>query len=123
LPGRRQHYEAIAKGLRPVYTAPTEAAAMERFLEFCETWGERYPAIVRLWENASAEFVPFLGFDVEITLERSTNARSFFGRESPAGCPRDGELDLTYSDAPGSGSTDIRYRRRCAPVVRVRRAR
>src|SRR3954452_9539325 len=62
----RQHYDAIAKALRPVYTAPTEAAAMERFLEFCETWGERYPAIVRLWENAWAEFVPFLSFDVEI---------------------------------------------------------
>jgi putative transposase len=26
----RQHYDAIAKALRPVYTAPTEAAAMER---------------------------------------------------------------------------------------------
>jgi transposase-like protein len=62
----RQHYEAIAKALRPVYTAPTEAAAMERFLEFAEEWGERYPAIVRLWENAWAEFVPFLAFDVEI---------------------------------------------------------
>ena len=58
----RQHYDAIAKALRPIYTAPTEAAAMERFLEFCETWGERYPAIVRLWENAWAEFVPFLAF-------------------------------------------------------------
>src|SRR5215207_7686916 len=62
----RQHWDAIAKALRPIYTAPTEAAAMERFLEFCETWGERYPAIVRLWENAWAEFVPFLSFDVEI---------------------------------------------------------
>jgi hypothetical protein len=50
----RQHYDAIAKALRPIYTAPTETAAMERFLEFCETWGERYPAIVRLWENAWA---------------------------------------------------------------------
>jgi putative transposase len=32
----RQHFDAIAKALRPIYTAPTEAAAMERFLEFCE---------------------------------------------------------------------------------------
>src|SRR3712207_4110859 len=39
---------------------------MERFLEFCEAWDQRYPAIVRLWENAWAEFVPFLNFDVEI---------------------------------------------------------
>jgi transposase-like protein len=62
----RQHYDAIAKALRPVYTAPTEAAAMERFIEFTETWGARYPAIVRLWENAWAEFVPFLNFDTEI---------------------------------------------------------
>jgi putative transposase len=71
----RQHWDAIAKALRPVYTAPTEAAALERFLEFCEAWGQRYPAIVRLWENAWAEFVPFLGFDVEIRkVICSTNA-------------------------------------------------
>jgi putative transposase len=71
----RQHWDAIAKALRPVYTAPTEAAALERFLEFCEVWGARYPAIVRLWENAWAEFVPFLAFDVEIRkVICSTNA-------------------------------------------------
>jgi putative transposase len=70
----RQHFDAIAKALRPVYTAPTEAAAMERFLEFAETWGERYPAIVRLWENAWAEFVPFLAFDAEIRKIVCTNA-------------------------------------------------
>ena len=33
----RQHYEAIAKALRPVYTAPTEAAAMERFSKVSTT--------------------------------------------------------------------------------------
>jgi len=72
----RQHFDAIAKALRPIYTAPTEAAAMERFLEFCETWGERYPAIVRLWENAWAELVPFLSFDAEIRkIVCTTNAR------------------------------------------------
>lgn len=95
----RQHYEAIAKALRPVYTAATEAAAMERFLEFCETWGERYPAIVRLWENAWAEFVPFLGFDVEIRkiicttnaiesvnsrIRRAVKARGHFPNEAAA---------------------------------------
>jgi putative transposase len=71
----RQHWDAIAKGLRPVYTAPTEAAAMERFIEFTEAWGQRYPAIVRLWEQAWAEFVPFLAFDAEIRkVVCSTNA-------------------------------------------------
>ena len=95
----RQHYDAIAKALRPVYTAPTEAAAMERFLEFCQAWGERYPAIVRLWENAWAEFVPFLAFDVEIRkiicttnaiesanarIRRAVKARGHFPNEAAA---------------------------------------
>ncbi|MEV7046740.1 IS256 family transposase, partial [Amycolatopsis sp. NPDC051061] len=71
----RQHWDAIAKALKPVYTASTEAAARERFAEFAETWGARYPAIVRLWDNAWAEFVPFLAFDPEIRrVICSTNA-------------------------------------------------
>ncbi|WP_189114699.1 IS256 family transposase [Pilimelia terevasa] len=71
----RQHWDAIARGLKPVYTAATESAAQERFLEFAETWGHKYPAIVRLWENSWAEFVPFLGFDPEIRkIVCSTNA-------------------------------------------------
>ncbi|SES26804.1 Transposase (or an inactivated derivative) [Lentzea xinjiangensis] len=71
----RQHWDAIAKALKPVYTAPTEAAAKERFAEFTEAWGARYPAIVRLWDNAWAEFVPFLAFDPEIRrVICSTNA-------------------------------------------------
>jgi transposase-like protein len=71
----RQHWDAIAKALRPVYTAPTEAAAKERFGEFTAAWGAKYPAIVRLWEHAWAEFVPFLAFDTEIRrVICSTNA-------------------------------------------------
>ncbi len=71
----RQHWDAIAKALKPVYTAATEAAARERFAEFAQDWGARYPAIVRLWDNAWAEFVPFLAFDPEIRrVICSTNA-------------------------------------------------
>jgi putative transposase len=71
----RQHWDRIAKDLRPVYTAPTEQAAKERFAEFAGTWGERYPGIVRLWEAAWAEFVPFLAFEVEVRkVIFSTNA-------------------------------------------------
>ena len=32
----RQHWDAIAKALKPVYTAPAESAALERFMEFAE---------------------------------------------------------------------------------------
>jgi putative transposase len=71
----RQHWAAIAAALKPVYTAATDAAAKERFTEFAGAWGERYPAIVRLWDNAWAEFVPFLAFDPEIRrVICSTNA-------------------------------------------------
>jgi putative transposase len=71
----RQHWQQIAKALKPVYTAPTEAAAKERFNEFVDTWGARYPAIVRLWNQAWAEFTPFLAFDPEIRrVICSTNA-------------------------------------------------
>ena len=68
-------WAAIAKDLKPVYTAPSAEAAMDRFLEFQEVWEGRYPAIIRLWSNASPEVVPFLSFDVEIRkLISTTNA-------------------------------------------------
>ena len=71
----RKDWASIARDLRKVYTAATEAAALERFVEFTDTWGGHYPAIVRLWENAWAEFVPFLAFDAEIrSLVYTTNA-------------------------------------------------
>jgi putative transposase len=71
----RHDWDKIAKDLRPVYTAPTEAAAAARFEEFAETWGTRYPAIVNLWRTAWSEFVPFLDYDVEIRrIIATTNA-------------------------------------------------
>jgi putative transposase len=71
----RKDWPAISQALKPVYTAPTEAAALDRFADFAAAWEARYPAIVRLWENAWAEFVPFLSFDPEIrTVIYTTNA-------------------------------------------------
>lgn len=71
----RQDWDKIAQALRPIYTADTAAAAEERFLEFTEAWGRKYPAIVRLWSDAWAEFVPFLQFDKEIRrIVCTTNA-------------------------------------------------
>lgn len=65
----------MSKDLRPVYTAPTEAAAKERFTEFAATWGGQYPAITRLWENSWTEFTPFPDYDAEIwRVICSTNA-------------------------------------------------
>jgi transposase-like protein len=71
----RRDWEALSKDLRPVYTAPTEAAAAARFDEFATSWGGQYPAIVKLWRAAWNEFIPFLDYDVEIRrIICSTNA-------------------------------------------------
>ncbi len=91
---------AVAATLKPVYTAPSEAAALEQFLAFAESdLGRRYPAIIRLWENAWAEFVPFLAFDHEIRTvictthaieslnaryRKAVNARGHFPTEQAA---------------------------------------
>jgi hypothetical protein len=58
----RRDWAAIAKDLKPVYTAATGAEALERFADFAGTWEARYPAIIRLWENAWEEFIPFLDY-------------------------------------------------------------
>jgi transposase-like protein len=54
----RKHWPAIAKDLKPIDTAATEGAALERFGEFAAAWESRYPGIVKLWENAWEEFTP-----------------------------------------------------------------
>jgi putative transposase len=46
--------------------APSASAALEAFVAFTDTWGERHPAITKLWDSAWAEFVPFLQFDNSI---------------------------------------------------------
>lgn len=40
----RQDWDKIAKVLKPVYTAATEDAALDRFAEFADAWGKKYPA-------------------------------------------------------------------------------
>jgi putative transposase len=71
----RRDWAAIARDLKPIYTAASEAEALERFADFSGAWEATYPAIVRLWEHAWAEFVPFLAFDREIrTVIATTNA-------------------------------------------------
>jgi len=71
----RAYWDEMSRDLRPVYTAPSEAAARERFAEFDAKWGKPYPAISKLWENAWSEFIPFLDYDVEIRrVICSTNA-------------------------------------------------
>jgi putative transposase len=71
----KKDWDAVKRELKPVYTAVNAAAARAAFDEFTEGWGDRYAAVIRLWENAWNEFVPFLDYDVEIRrIICSTNA-------------------------------------------------
>lgn len=68
-------WEKLASDLRPIYTAQTEQAARDRLADLEARWGQRYPAIIRLWQTAWPEFVPFLAYSPEIrTVIYSTNA-------------------------------------------------
>jgi len=60
---------------QPIYTAVNAEAARAALEELTEKWGPKYGAIIRLWNNAWEEFIPFLDYDVEIrTVLCSTNA-------------------------------------------------
>jgi len=95
----KKDWAAIAKDLKLIYTAASESAALDAFAAFSEKWEQRYPAIIKLWENAWAEFVPFLAFDKEIRtvicttnsveslnsrIRRAVNARGHFPTEQAA---------------------------------------
>jgi transposase-like protein len=78
----RKYWVPLAKDLRPIYTAADEAAAGAALEAFAASWGDRYPAIVRLWRAHWAEFTPFLAFPPEVrrviyttNLIESVNAR------------------------------------------------
>jgi putative transposase len=62
----RKYWDEIKRDVKPIYTAVNAAAARTAFDELAEKWGQRYPAVIRLWDNAWAEFIPFLDYDVEI---------------------------------------------------------
>jgi putative transposase len=63
----KQDHGRLVPALRAIYTAPSEQAA-EQALEDLATseLGRKYPAVIRSWRNAWAEFVPYLAFPPEI---------------------------------------------------------
>jgi transposase-like protein len=59
----RKYWDAIAKDLKPIYQAVNADAAAAALDALEQKWGTRYPAMIRLWRNAWAEFIPFLDYD------------------------------------------------------------
>jgi transposase-like protein len=71
----KRDWPALQRDVKPIYTAVNAAAARAAFDHLAEVWGQRYAAIVRLWDNAWQEFIPFLDYDLEIRrVLCSTNA-------------------------------------------------
>ena len=119
----KRDWAEMARDLKPVYTAASESDALDRFAEFGEKWEKRYPAIIRLWENAWAEFVPFLQFDREIRkvicttnaiesvnarLRRAVRARGHFPTEQAAmKCLYLATVAIASLDPTGKGRAEM----------------
>ncbi|SHW71162.1 transposase for the insertion element IS2606 (fragment) [Mycobacteroides abscessus subsp. abscessus] len=71
----RQTWDGLKRDLRPIYTAPSVAAAEDALEHLNEQWGARYLALIRMWRSCWNEFIPFLDYPTEIRrVLRSTNA-------------------------------------------------
>lgn len=123
-----RHGDQMARDIRPVYTAPNEAAAKERLIEFTTKWGAKYPAITPLWERGWSEFAPFLKHHVEIRrviccthavdsinarYQHAINARGHFTTEHAAlKC-----LYLVTRSLDARGPSRARWVRRWKPAL------
>ena len=52
----------LVKDLRPIYSAPTEAAALAALDAFEERWASKYPGAAKGWRTRWSEVIPFLAF-------------------------------------------------------------
>lgn len=57
---------AVAKMLKPIYTAANEDAALGALQALDDVYGARYPALIASWTNAWDEFSPFLAFPPQV---------------------------------------------------------
>jgi transposase-like protein len=72
----------ITSALRPIYTAPTEEAALLELDQFEETWGKQYPLIVRSWRNNWDELATFFKYSPELRkLIYTTNMIESYHRQ------------------------------------------
>ena len=71
----KRDWDALKRDVKPIYNAPNADPARVALDELTDKWGDRYSAIIRLWNNAWEEFIPCLDYDVEIRrVICSTNA-------------------------------------------------
>ena len=61
-----KHRRAVAKDLKPIYTAVDADAAAEALKAFDRDWGERYPMITTTWRSTWEHVIPFLAFPADV---------------------------------------------------------
>ena len=61
-----KHRKAVAKDLKPIYTATDRDHAWEELEAFAEKWDERYPMISASWTEHWERIVPFLAFPADV---------------------------------------------------------
>ena len=71
----KRDWDAMKRDVKAICTAVNADAARAALDELAEKWGRQYAAVIRLWENAWEQFIPFLDYDLEIrAVICSTNA-------------------------------------------------
>jgi transposase-like protein len=70
------------KDLRTVYQAKTREEGETNLLNLAETWGDKYPAAIRSWENNWTELSTFFDYPAQIRrLIYTTNAIEGYNRQ------------------------------------------
>jgi transposase-like protein len=71
----KRDWDAMKRDVKLIYTAVNADAARAALDDLAEKWGRQYGAVIRLWESAWEQFIPFLAYDLEIrAVICSTNA-------------------------------------------------
>ena len=72
----------LLMNLKPVYTAPSEEAALAALEEFENIWGAKYPLVVQSWQRNWAEIATFFKYPPEIRkLIYTTNMIESYHRQ------------------------------------------
>ena len=77
-----KHKKALARDLRPIYTAANAEAAALELEVFEESWGKRYPMIVDSWLDRWEQIIPFLALPADLRrLVYTTNSIENLNRQ------------------------------------------
>ena len=72
----------VTAALKPIYKAATEEAALQELDQFEETWGSKYPLIIRSWRSNWEELATFFKYPPELRkLIYTTNMIESYHRQ------------------------------------------